>query len=441
MTNQMRDAQTLPLLSSTDLSLDLERQRRFAKELRNAVREGCKTSIDRLKVHHPRFDQLELSSLKLSDAQLTLAREAGLPSWPALKKHVQQMDIAKTAIEQASTAPDADLPTLHIRCGNDIETALKRAGFAGDFLMFADPICQGPVKSGKEAQKVRAEFIASEYPGEIFEETLEVLKSADTLLSNAGNHGRIVLWFEHDPYDQLLLARCLAVLRQTGADRRKVELVSLDRFPGIEKFIGIGQLSPAALRYTYDQRQPVSASAYATASDTWNALSAPSPLPLFEIASQSKSLPYLSGSILRYLAELPSVENGLSFTEHTILDILKDGPLSWAGIFREFLMKRDPLPYHGDLMFLGTLLRLRDAGQPALTSETVSLDQDDWGKAEFALTEAGELLLQGKADWKDFSPRKRQHGGIDCFGNPDWRWDKVRRCPVAAGTATSGNSS
>lgn len=433
MTDQMRNAQTLPLLSSTDLSLDLDRQRRLAKELRNAVREGCKTSIDRLKVNHPRYNQLELSSLKLSDAQLTLAREAGLPSWPALKKHVEQMDTAKNAIERASTAPDGDLPTLHIRCGNDIDSALKRAGFAGDFLMFADPICQGPVISGKEAQNVRAKFIASEYPGETFEETLEVLKRADTHLGNADKYGRIVLWFEHDPYDQLILARCLAVLRRTGADRRKVEVVSLDRFPGIAKFIGIGQLSPAALRYKYDQRQPVTASAYATACDTWNALGAPSPLPLFEIAHQSRSLPYLSGSILRYLAELPSVENGLSFTEHTVLDILKDSPLSWASIFREFLMKRDPLPYHGDLMFLGTLLRLRDAGRPALTSEPVSLDSDNWGQAKFELTPAGESLLAGKTDWKQCEPRRRLHGGVECFADPDWRWDSNRQKPVTEG--------
>ena len=57
-----------------------------------------------------------------------------------------------------------------------------------------------------------------------------------------GDYGRIALWFEHDPYDQLLLVKILTRLKQTGADR-KVELVSLDRFPGIAKFIGIGQLS------------------------------------------------------------------------------------------------------------------------------------------------------------------------------------------------------
>ncbi|MEM9634220.1 MAG: DUF1835 domain-containing protein [Pseudomonadota bacterium] len=430
MTDQLRDAQTLPLFSATDESLDLDRQRRLAKDLRNAVRDGCEVSIGRLRKHHPRFDQLSPHSLKLSDAQLTIAREAGLRSWPALKKHVDQMETARMAIETGQKAPDSDLPTLHIRCGNDIEAALTRAGFDGDFLMYADPVCQGPITSGEGFLQDRASFIASEYPGETYEKNLEGLREAETRLTGATRYGRIALWFEHDPYDQLLLARVLATLHTVGADQKKVELISFDRFPGIPKFIGIGQLSPAALRHMYERRKPVPISAYSVARDVWAALCAHSPMPLFELSSRSTSLPYLEGSILRYLAELPSSENGLSFTEHTILDILKDGPLSWAEVFKEFLMKRDPLPYHGDLMFLGTLLRLRDAGLPALTSEAVSLDPDHRGKARFALTETGERLLEGKADWKDCEPRKRQQGGIECFDQPDWRWDKVGQQPV-----------
>lgn len=430
MTDQMRDAQTLPLLSPSDLSLDLDRQKRLAKDLKSAVRANDDAAIARLRKHHPRFNALDLTALKLTDAQLTIAREAGVSSWPALKKHVERIDAARDAIETRHRAPDADLPTLHVRCGNDIEAALNRAGFAGDFLMFADPICQGPVTCGNGSLETRAGFIASEYPGETYEKTLEGLRNAERQIGDAGKYGRIALWFEHDPFDQLLLARLLAMLQETGADRRKVELISVDRFPGISKFIGIGQLSPAALRHMYDLRQPVPVSSYAQASEAWKALCAPTPLPLLDLVDRSDCLPFLGNAILRYLAELPSVANGLSFTEQTILEILANGPCPWGQIFREFMRKRDPLPYHGDLMFLGTLLRLRDAGTPAVLDDGSGLDHAGRGKTVFSLTQAGRALLECRRDWASCGPRGRDHGGVQCFGDPDWRWNSDLQRPV-----------
>jgi hypothetical protein len=39
---------------------------------------------------------------------------------------------------------DADLRTLHIRCGTDIRDSLRQVGFVGDFLEYPDPIARGP---------------------------------------------------------------------------------------------------------------------------------------------------------------------------------------------------------------------------------------------------------------------------------------------------------
>lgn len=431
MTDVLRDAQTLPLFSPEDQSLELDRQKRLAKSLRDAVRAGDKDALARLRRYHPAARSLETATLKLTDAQLVLAREAGLPSWPALKRHVERMDAARNAIETGSPAPDADLPTLHVRCGNDIEAALARAGFCGDFLTYADPICQGPVSAGPGALEERARFISSDYPGETFAGTLKTLQESEARLQELERYGRIVLWFEHDPFDQLLLVKLLRILHPGKAAGRKVELISLDRFPGVSKFIGIGQLSPAALRHMYGQREPVPEAAYPLAAETFAALCASSPLPLHALARQSSALPYLQGALQRYLAELPAVGNGLAFTERTILEILRGGPRPWGQVFRAFLLERDPLPYHGDLMFLGTLLRLRDAGTPAVSSDQTGFAADNWGKSVFELTEAGHALLEGRQDWKACAPRPRRHGGVDCFSDPDWRWDMAGQQPVA----------
>jgi hypothetical protein len=434
MTDETREAQPFPLLNETDLSLDLGRQRHLAKKLRDSIRAGHPEALARLEARHPRAARLKAADIRLTDAQLVIAREAGLPSWPALKAHVEEIEAARAAIEAGGRAPDDDVSTLHIRCGNDIEQALTRAGFKGDFLMVADPVCQGPVSDGDNALVDRARFVAAEYPGEEEADTLRMLRTTENRLRNAGSYGRIVLWFEHDPYDQLILAKVLTRLRNVGATRRKVEIVTLDRFPGIPKFIGIGQLSPAALRQLYGRRRAVSDAGYDLAARVWNALCAPTPLALHGLSSTpGAALPYMPAAIARYLAELPGLGNGLSFTENAILRILQTEPLPWGKVFGRFMREIDPLPYHGDLMFLGTMLRLRDARDPALSSNPRDLAEADWGRPVFSLTPTGRRILEGSADWRDCGPRLRQHGGVECFTEEDWRWDTANRRPVALG--------
>ncbi len=428
MTDTLRPAQTIPLLSSSDLSLQFHILKKRAKEFRDAVRAKDPDALLRLSIHHPRASALTSEALKLADAQCVIAREAGLSSWPALKKHSEDMDRAKQEIENDNAAPDSDLPTLHIRCGNDIEQALERAGFEGDFLTYTDPICQGPLSDQPDAKQQRLRFVLEEYPGLTADECRQRQLDEDTKLSNAKKYGRIVLWFEHDPFDQLLLVKVLNQLRASKAEERKVELVSLDRFPGISKFIGIGQLSPTALRHMYKSRIPVPEAAYGLSRQVWKALVASSPERLFAMTgSQQPSLPYLRTAILRYLSDLPSVHNGLSFSENAALKILAGGDRSWGQVFRKFMTEFDPLPYHGDLMYLGTLLRLQSAERPAVSCAKLDLSDEGWGKSEFSITGIGQELLNNEVDWMDCGPRERHHGGVICFGTPDWRWDAKRQ--------------
>ncbi|SHL27801.1 DUF1835 domain-containing protein [Roseibium suaedae] len=428
------DAPSLPLVSASDLSLNLDRQRLAAKKLRNDIRAQLPEALLRLSSHHPRGKHLAPEEIKLSDAQLVVAREAGLSSWPALKKHVEDMETVRKDIELGAAAPDASLPTLHIRCGNDIEQALKLAGFTGDFLQYADPICQGPLVDSPHALQQRAEFIASEYPGEAVEPTLAKLQAAEDRLNAARSYGRIVLWFEHDPYDQILLVKLLNQFRKAGLTGKRIELVSLERFPGISKFIGIGQLSPTALRLMFSRRQTVPESAFALAEKTWSALTGDDPGKLVETAqSPSPALPFLRRALSRYLSEMPGTANGLSFTEQAILTCLREGPLPWGKVFARFMQTIDPLPFHGDLMFLGTMVRLRDAGRPAVSCPETSFHGGTWGQAVFSLTPVGHALLAGEIDWKDCAPRLRQQGGISFFDDADWRFDRERQEALKTG--------
>jgi ankyrin repeat protein len=66
-----------------------------AKDLMKANAARDPGAAQRLREFHPRFSratdaEIFGARLKLSDAQLTIAREAGFPSWPRLKRHIEK---------------------------------------------------------------------------------------------------------------------------------------------------------------------------------------------------------------------------------------------------------------------------------------------------------------------------------------------------------------
>lgn len=131
---------------------------------------------------------------------------------------------------------DGDCPTLHIRCGSDIRDKLRTAGFTGDFLEYADPVCQGPVPDAPDLLERRARFLADAYGslmGFTAAQSLKGLQEAERQLHGAHRYERVVLWFEHDSYDQLLLARCLSCFAD-GPRPAHLELICIDRHPSVE---------------------------------------------------------------------------------------------------------------------------------------------------------------------------------------------------------------
>lgn len=73
---------------------DLERLRERARALQAGVRSGDADALAVVREHHPRLAGLTAGderamTFKLADAQLALARCHGLPSWPALRRHVE----------------------------------------------------------------------------------------------------------------------------------------------------------------------------------------------------------------------------------------------------------------------------------------------------------------------------------------------------------------
>lgn len=415
--------------------LDLEGQRQRARDLQRAVLAGEPDALARLRAHHPRAaglsdESLAAIHLQPDDAQLVIARELGLGSWPALVAHAGRLTEARRTLAGPPTAPDADRPTLHVRCGSDIRDGLRAAGFAGDFLEVSDPVCQGPVPADGDLRAVRARFVAEAYGLPPAEARRRLDAEAEGLASAADGYDRVVLWFEHDSYDQLILARVLAHFAANARPPR-LELICIDRFPLVDRFIGLGQLSPVELRSLWSTRTPVLDTQLALGTEVWAALRAPDPSALHAIATAgTPELPTMAGALHRHLQELPWTTDGLALTERLALTALRPEPDTAGRVFGVLTRETEPLPFLGDLMLWAVIAAMNRAERPPFAVDPATA-LEPWPHRRLVLTYDGHDVLDRRVDWLACRPPERWVGGVAIRRDAEsWRWSPDREAPV-----------
>jgi uncharacterized protein DUF1835 len=405
--------------------LNLEQQRKRAKDLTRAARAGDREALSRLSA--TTSGRVDGDDIKLTDAQFVVARELGFASWRELRRHIEALTAARAAIGH-TPAPDAAMPTLHIRCGSDIQQELVRAGFNGAFLSLWDAFPVGPVTSGPDWIDMRARFLNDGIIDVSYEDLLHDLNDGEQqLAASADRYERIVLWMEHDSHDQLSLIRCLARYARTRPPK-VLELISIDHFPGSSRFIGLGQLPPEAMRLLWRRREVVGTAGLSLAADAWAALTDDDPRRLAALVqTDTRALPHLAPALHRQLRELPSLRNGLSLTEHLTLQMLDEKPMTIGELFRMLYAEREPLPFLGDNMYLYIVTEMGRASLPVFTREPA----EHPFRARLSITDVGRNVLTGATDWLSLLPPPRWVGGVRIDGHgPNWRWDEAQQVVV-----------
>ncbi|MDV5098870.1 DUF1835 domain-containing protein [Pseudomonas sp. LSJ-87] len=377
-----------------------------------ALRKRAKRLLAALKNHEADDTREQLRALglpgpdyRLADTQWLVAREAGFASWPKLKAHA---DAVAFAARHPGFTADDEAAVQHWRCGNDIAHSLRTAGFAGAFQMFEDPMVMGPVCALPEEQywQARAAYIQQAFNLSI--QDVEQRQAAQrTALAGLNSDSKIVLWCEGDAYDQLFLIRVLASLPSLP---RRLELIEITQVPGVERFIGIGQLAPDLLAWLWPQRRALGEDVLALARQAWAAYTAPDPRAWAVLAGiQHAALPLLSRALARQLQELPGANDGLSLTERLLLRVLASrGELPAGRVFAQLMMQDEPLPYLGDMMFHVLLQPLIHAPHPLLLEGP----GESWAQRPLRLTALAEQVLAGQAHWLDHNPAQRWVGGV-----------------------------
>jgi hypothetical protein len=303
---------------------------------------------------------------------------------------------------------------FHVANGHSTTRLIARAGLAGDTAVWADPLHDGPVPAvpHEALRAIRAGYIA-ELARMPVDAVLADLLSWDAALIRAIAADELVLWFEHDLFDQLNLVHLLDRLAALPHCAATVTLISTDRIAGRERFKGFGELTPPEIAALLDTRQPIGPAHYAAAHRAWEAFRAPDPRQLHTVADDSlEPLPFLGPCLRRLLEEFPWTRDGLSRTERRLLQLTADAPVSFATLLPR--MHDDERWFYIADASLWLVARRLAACTPAL----LTIDGET-----LAITADGRRVLTGSADRIALTGLDTWIGGVHLTATSLWRWN------------------
>lgn len=326
---------------------------------------------------------------------------------------------------------------LHITNGDSAGGSLERSGLPGQVLAWRDVLCDGPVPataSPEEMRVVRAHFIADSGWGG-YDDTLASFSARDVALAKYDAHDEVVLWFEHDLYDQLQLLQILDFFAGRDLGATRLSLICIDSYPQVVPFYGLGQLTPEQLAGLFSARQSVTNEQLQLARNAWQAFRSPDPTAIETVlVTDTTALPFLRNAFIRHLEEFPSVENGLSRTEHEILELVVAGEQRPTLLFRAW-MEREPAPFMGDTSFFTRvrdlargptpLLRVVGSADGSFTLPAEWSDTASFQAQQLEATPTGRAVLAGEADWIHLAGLDRWLGGVHLQGSEaQWSWSR-----------------
>ncbi|MFZ1109766.1 MAG: hypothetical protein WAN43_15645 [Rhodomicrobium sp.] len=317
---------------------------------------------------------------------------------------------------------------LIITNGDDAVARMREARIGGEILPWRDILHEGPVPASlslEELSAVRASFLARR--GWMSEEELRAAFGArDAIIRRHGEFKTVVLWFEHDLYDQLQLLQILDFL--AGEKRTEgVFVIQAGKYLALEK--------PRALKTHFHLMEPAGPAHFALARLAWTSFRARSPEPWVGLLRLSTHvLPFLRLALLRLLDELPHPRSGLSRTERTILSLIGLGVKRPTALYTAFTASEEAFNL-GDLSFYHTIEELGAGGAPLIAgfkglSFSPSMPdeaREDYLARELSFTHLGYSVLAGHADALQHRQANRDIGGLHFNSRSAWRWNSETR--------------
>jgi RNA polymerase sigma factor (sigma-70 family) len=373
---------------------------------------------------------------------------------PEALSHVDEL------FEEQQTMASAVKRFMHVANGSSTTGTIHAAGIPGASSVWADVLYEGPVPGDMADERLlelRARYLADDDETDAaYESTLAELRRWRAAIDNVDAYDELILWFEHDLFDQLNLIQLLSHIgrMRLTPTLKPVSLICIGSFPGRERFKGLGELTPDELASLLDTRQPVNDAQYALAARAWQAFRAPDPqqieMLIDELSRQEAgnaggaggaggsgggddaALPFLAAALQRHLEEFPSTVDGLSRTERRLMELAHAGPIEiWTAFPR--MHDLETAYYVTDRSFGQIVRNLSAASGPLLAADITSRAAHHLPRGTITLTDAGRAVLAGTADRVTQYGLDRWLGGVHLKGSgKTWRWDDAQRRMVYA---------
>jgi len=313
---------------------------------------------------------------------------------------------------------------LHVANGDSTAGTLRDADVPGRVVNWADALTDGPVPDVDHAElrRVRARFWSDK--GFVsFADAASMHEAWDRDLQSFTDDDEVVVWCEHDLYDQLLLLHHLDTF--AGRRPRAFSLICIDRFPGVSRFIGLGQLRASELASLFPARERLTDAHVALGRAGWSAFVGDDPRAIERfLAADLSPLPFMAAALGQLLQEYPSARDGLPRTERRLLEIIAAGDSSFGSLFAAW-QASEATPCYGDSSIWW---RLRDlAGGPRPLVAMGDPSSVPRREAAISITDDGRRVLAGQLGWLTICPFDRWIGGVHLTSANAWRWDAERQ--------------
>lgn len=299
--------------------------------------------------------------------------------------------------------------TLNIINGNACINMMKEAQIRGDFLAWQDFLHEGPVPFDltlEELSLVRARFI-SDYGLGKFKNIKKDFKIRDKKLKSYKLYDKVVLWFEHDLYDQLQLIQLLSWFAKQNLKTTKLTLICSNNY--------LGESSAQQIKKLLHYETDVLDAHFLLAQKAWSAFCSDTPESWARLLEEPTALlPFLKGAVYRMLQEYPSTQYGLSRTAYQTLLIISNGINQRIDIFTKY-QSFEERKFMGDMIFWKILDDFETHGIIEQKEEAINI------------TSLGEKILNGQKNWLSISNLERSIGGVTLSYENLWCWDMKKR--------------
>lgn len=316
--------------------------------------------------------------------------------------------------------------TLHITNGDSAAKLIQDAEIEGVVIPWRDVLHEGPVPFGmtlQELSNIRANYIASQGWGNK-SEVLNSFLERDQAIAKFKNHDQLVLWFEHDLYDQLQIIQILAYLATRDLHKYPIHMICTEAYLGMQSIDGIKAL--------VNEIQPVSYEMVTVATTAWQVFTLNTPGEWFNLLeANTDCLPFLKDAVMRLLQEYPDVNTGLSQTQLSALQVVNEvGKVAANQLFNSY-QQLEERRFMGDVVFWGYIAQLLEGDNALLTLQSgQSLSLPVTEDQVFSLTEKGRQVLAGNYHWPGSGVLDRWIGGVHMTPDDCWFWDNEKKTLV-----------